>query len=78
MTSDRKSTESLGKPPVNLLAFGIGAVGVGLLLVVAAIGLIFHSRGSEDFLFAAVGIVGAGAALFVGIVTLAVWLRLHR
>jgi len=67
----------LGKPPVNLLLFAIGAFGASVLLLLMGLSLFAHG-GTENIVFGGLGFIGAVGAFFIAVVTLAVWIRLRR
>jgi hypothetical protein len=77
MNRRERSVTSLGKPPVNLLLFAIGAFAVGILVLLMGISLFLHG-GTENRVFGVLGFIGAAGAFFIAVVTLLVWIRLRN
>jgi hypothetical protein len=72
-----KDFKSLGKPPVNPLAFAVGALIVATLALGMAVSL-FTKGGTTNRVVGVVGLVGAACFIFLGILGILVWRSLRR
>jgi hypothetical protein len=72
-----KDFKSLGKPPVNPLAFGVGSFIVAILASVMAVNLLAKG-GTTNLVVGVVGLVGATCFIFLGILHILVWRSLRR
>lgn len=68
---------NLGKPPVSLLAFGIGSFIVAVLAVFLAVSLIIKG-GAQNITAGIIGMIAVACLVFLGVMSMIVWRYLRR